>query len=561
MQTLSRLRTDLRLDKIRTRLGVVSTHGDSADAEYTADLSVRGAGTWHYTAHLQLAKSHGHWTVHWTPTDIHPQYAPGSRLTLERALSPRAPLLDRHDTPLFTTQEVVNVGLEPQRLGPHAASTIAALARILGVDGAALTKAVAAAKPSQFVPVITLRRPAYDKVKPRIYPLPGTVFTTSTAILPPTTGFARALLGTVGPATAEVLKAAGDAYAAGDMLGLSGLQAVFQRRLAGTPTTSVVVRGLQGELVDTLHTFPGRRGTPVRTTLDIATQEAAEAALAHEAKPAALVAADVRTGAILAVANTPDATSYDRALTGRYPPGSTFKLVTAYALLGAGVTPSSRIPCPATVDVGGRVFRNFEGETGSAATFADDFARSCNTAFIGASRRLSAPQLRQAAAAMGVGAAWRLPLDSFSGSIPAPADAVEQAADAIGQGRVEVSPLTLAMVAAAIAGGTPHAPVLVTEPTQQAVGAATPLDGSRLAALRSMMRRVVTSGTAAGAHLPAGTFGKTGTAEFGTDNPPKTHAWFVGYRGNVAFAVLVEGGGVGGEVAAPIAAAFLRRLH
>jgi len=68
------------------------------------------------------------------------------------------------------------------------------------------------------------------------------------------------------------------------------------------------------------------------------------------------------------------------------------------------------------------------------------------------------------------------------------------------------------------------------------------------------------SGTAAGAHLPAGTFGKTGTAEFGTDNPPKTHAWFVGYRGHVAFAVLVEGGGVGGEVAAPIAATFLRLL-
>jgi len=70
----------------------------------------------------------------------------------------------------------------------------------------------------------------------------------------------------------------------------------------------------------------------------------------------------------------------------------------------------------------------------------------------------------------------------------------------------------------------------------------------------------VTAGTAAGAHLPAGTYGKTGTAEFGADNPPKTHAWFVGYRGPVAFAVLVEGGGVGGEVAAPIAATFLRLL-
>jgi len=102
--------------------------------------------------------------------------------------------------------------------------------------------------------------------------------------------------------------------------------------------------------------------------------------------------------------------------------------------------------------------------------------------------------------------------------------------------------------------------MLVTQPAQQAAAGAQPLDSGRLAALRTMMRRVVTSGTAAGAHLPAGTLGKTGTAEFGADNPPQTHAWFVGYRRNVAFAMLVEGGGVGGRVAAPLAAAFLRLL-
>ena len=67
-------------------------------------------------------------------------------------------------------------------------------------------------------------------------------------------------------------------------------------------------------------------------------------------------------------------------------------------------------------------------------------------------------------------------------------------------------------------------------------------------------------GTAAGAGLPAGTLGKTGTAEFGNGNPPHTHAWFIGFRGNLAFAVIVEDGGVGGRVAAPRAAAFLNAL-
>ena len=81
-----------------------------------------------------------------------------------------------------------------------------------------------------------------------------------------------------------------------------------------------------------------------------------------------------------------------------------------------------------------------------------------------------------------------------------------------------------------------------------------------LATLRPMMRAVVTTGTAANVGFQAGVFGKTGTAEFGTSQNPRSHAWFVGYRGDLAFAVLVEGGGVGADASAPIANAFLRNL-
>ena len=87
-----------------------------------------------------------------------------------------------------------------------------------------------------------------------------------------------------------------------------------------------------------------------------------------------------------------------------------------------------------------------------------------------------------------------------------------------------------------------------------------PLDAAAVANLKAMMGLVVTQGTAAKAGLPAGTIGKTGTAEFGSDNPPKTHAWFIGARNGLAFAVLVEGGGLGGDVAAPLAARFLNAL-
>src|SRR4051812_36490649 len=321
MQTLTRLRTDLHIDHVTTQLGKVSSQSGSTSAEYTADIAIHGVGTWHYTATLQLEKASGHWQVHWATNDIHPQYTAGTRLMLERTLPTRAPLLDAHGQPIFTAREVVNVGLEKQRLGTHSASTIATVAHVLHVDAAGLTSAVAKATPTAFVPVITLRRPAYEAVKPRIYSLPGTVFTTGTQLLPPSTGFGRALLGTVGNATADIVKTSNGAYAAGDVVGLSGLQAALNKQLSGTAASSVVVRSADGQVVATLKTFPGSPGGPVRTTIDVATQTAAETALAHEAKPAALVAVDTRTGAILAAANTPDATSFDRALVGRYPPG------------------------------------------------------------------------------------------------------------------------------------------------------------------------------------------------------------------------------------------------
>ncbi len=87
------------------------------------------------------------------------------------------------------------------------------------------------------------------------------------------------------------------------------------------------------------------------------------------------------------------------------------------------------------------------------------------------------------------------------------------------------------------------------------------IDADVLLQLRQFMATVIQpGGTAAGAGLPPDVLGKTGTAEFGNANPPETHAWFIGYQGNLAFAVIVEGGGVGGQVAAPLAANFLNAL-
>lgn len=557
-QAITAMRTGLHVTSMKARATNVSTHGNAARATFSAWAGVAGLGVWAYTGRLSLARTDGRWRVHWRPDDLHPALTPTTHLAAVRTPPARAPIIDDRGRPLFTAQPVVNIGVEPSRLHRAKAQTLATLGRVLGIDVATVTAAVDAARPDEFVPVITLRRAAYEQVKPRIYALPGTVFTAATSMLPPTTGFARAVLGTVGPATADVLRQAGPDYLSGDALGLSGLQLAFQRRLAGTASGAVVVEDSAGRTLRTLHRFSGSPGQAVQVTLDQHVQQAAEDALGHESRPAALVAVDTATGRILAAANTPNSTSFDRALDGRYPPGSTFKVVTTYALLGTGMRPSSPLACPPAVTVDGRQFRNFEHEADTTATFASDFAHSCNTAFVGASRRLGHDALHTTGTTFGIGVPWSLPLASFSGSVPLPADAVEQAADAIGQGRVEVSPLGLALVAAAVGSGAVHPPRLLEAERPSTTAR---LDPARIATLRSLMHLVVTTGTAAGAGLPTATFGKTGTAEFGSANPPQTHAWFLGFRGHIAFCVLVEGGGVGGAVAAPIAATFLRHVR
>jgi cell division protein FtsI/penicillin-binding protein 2 len=116
----------------------------------------------------------------------------------------------------------------------------------------------------------------------------------------------------------------------------------------------------------------------------------------------------------------------------------------------------------------------------------------------------------------------------------------------------------MASVAAAVASGAWRQPFVVGSAKVSHA-----LPSNVTATLRTFMTGVVERGTAAGVGLPAGTAGKTGTAEYGTAPPggsPPTHAWFIGFRGTTAFAVVVEGGGFGGEVAAPIAATFLNAI-
>jgi cell division protein FtsI/penicillin-binding protein 2 len=510
---------------------------------------------------VPAANGHG-WQVKWSPTIIHPGLAAGDSLVADTVAPARGPILGAGDRPLVTEQPVVHVGVEPSRVKnlPQLAQQLATL---LQIDAESLTTRVKAAAPNAFVDVITLRQADYERLKPQLQPLPGTVFQTGQLPLAPTHDFARALLGTVGPVTADLIKQHPGRYHVGQDVGLSGIQEQYDQQLAGTEGLKVVLRRAAGSSAAdaTLLTVAAKPGQAVHTTLDPTIQAAADNALASQAKPSALVAIRVSTGDVLAVANGPNGGAFDLALTGQAPPGSTFKIVTTLALLEGGLQPDTPVACEPTLTVNGRTFHNAEHESFGLIPFHSDFAASCNTAFASLGPRLAPDSLQKAASSLGIGVPLKLGVPAYAGSVPVTTDPVDRAASTFGQGRILASPTAVTTAAASIARGARISPRLVLTGTA-AAATGTPLPAGPTATLRTLMREVVTSGTGTAlAGVPGlPVYGKTGTAEFGSGPNPPSHAWFTGWQGDIAFGVFVQGGEFGGDTAAPIAARFLTAL-
>jgi cell division protein FtsI/penicillin-binding protein 2 len=566
---LEQTAADLPDARLSADLGQVTVEDEQATVAWTATWDLTAAPDWSYDASLALEQVEDEWRVVAAPTVVHPELADGQHLEVVRSLPERAPITDAAGAPLFAPTEVVNVGVDRAQVTDLTALA-AALSAATGVAAEDIVADVEAAPAGQFVPVITLRRPDFEKIRAQVFDLPGAVFPTTTRLLAPTARFAEALLGRVGAATAEVIEESEEdgspRYADGDVLGLSGLQRVFQEQLTGIPgyTVSVVSTdastGDEGREIDALAPAPG---TPLQTTLVPAIQTAADAAVAGQTLPTHLVVVRPGTGEILAVSSNEPADA-GNALAGQFPPGSAMKTITATALLAAGtVTPDTPVACPGTTAVEGREFENQDQFDLGTVPFTEALAQSCNTTFIQQGLELPDPALAEAAASYGVGTDWELPVDIFSGSVPTDSTGTTKAANAIGQGQVLISPAQLALVAAGIASGTPAAPVEVVGADPAGEAPAGP-GQAVLDALRPMMRQVVLSGTATQLADRGEVFGKTGTAEYGSNTPPDAHGWFMGYQvggpaGDVAFAVLVEGG-QSSSVAVGVADAFLGAL-
>jgi cell division protein FtsI/penicillin-binding protein 2 len=552
--------TDLGVHQASFSPGTVATSGSTATEPFTERLALTGIGSVTIRSTLHLVQVQGHWLVNWSPATIAPPLRAGDQLSVQTTWPTRAAILGQDGAPLTTQGQVVTIGVEGARI--KNASAVQAALVAAGATATEASEAIAAAKvhPTYFEPVFTVSQARYNQLEPTIYPIPGTVFQAGSARSAITPGLAAGVVGTVGPITAQELGQLGAPYDATSVVGQTGLEQAYERQLAGQPGATVTVVNPSGTRVATLATLRSHPGTPVTTTIDPATQHAAEAALAGEQKSAALVAVNADTGNVLAAVSV-NAGGFDQAIDGGFPPGSTFKVITSTALITHGLTPRSAASCPTTATVDGEVFHNAEGEA-PVSTMLQAFTESCNTAFIQlATGHLTPPDFPAAASMLGLGRNLHLGLLAFDGSVPRPSDEADLAATSIGQGRVLMSPLSMAMVAAAADTGTVRSPQLVTGASAGAAGTTSTLPSDVVSDLHEMMASVVASGTAAGQGLPAGTYAKTGTAEYGTTSPLKIDAWLMGFKGNVAFACLVvNSNGNGGPTCGPIVAQFLDDL-
>jgi cell division protein FtsI/penicillin-binding protein 2 len=538
-------------------MGKIHQSGGVATAQFTASVDLGQDGApWNYDGRFTLRREGQGWKIVWSPSVINPGLRPGLRLAVISTTRHRMPVLDAEGQPLQTPSTAFEVGVRPDRLKDPAA-TAGTLGHITGIEPSEVLGWILAARRGPFLELVTFRPAQYHRLAHQLRKVPGLISRRRQVLL--FNSIAPAVVGSVGAEASTALRDAGIAYRPGATIGLSGLQSRYQSYLVGTPRTEVVAETDSGRTVRVLKTWPGRPPAAVHTTIDASVQQAAARAVAGAPGSAAIVAMQASTGRILAVANrkAPRMPSID-PLAGRYPPGGAFTIISTEALLANGVAVNTAIPCYPVNSVGGQNFRNVPPQAKPDATFAGDFARSCVTAFSGLSQRLSPAELSKAAAGFGFGRVWQLPLPGFSGSVGTAHGVAQLAAATIGQGNVRVSPLTMAGVAAQVATGTWHEPSLVTRPRDAEQSRQSPFAMTTLDSLRSLMRSAVASGAARGANVSGRpVYGQVGTTVLSSGKQRRWATWFVGYRGDIAFAVL-EFSGSPGTSAAPLAASFLR---
>ena len=476
--------------------------------------------TWSYDGQLNMARNEGNWEVRWSATGLHPKLGEHQTFALRADAPRRASVNERGGTDVLVPGNLYHFALDAKAAGASLMTTATAVVDALRPFDNTLDPQRLAEQASSSpgpLSLITLRQSDRDQVAAVLGERPGLVITPQAELLPTDDHFAPAIIG-------EVKKAVVD-----DLDGQAGWR--------------VVTVNQNGVDIDVLNEVPGAPAPSVTISLDRAVQNAAQDAVnGIGGRKAMIVAIKPSTGEILAVAQNADADADGpTATTGLYPPGSTFKIITAGAAIERDMaTPNTLLGCPGTIDIGHRTIPNYGGFDLGTVPMSRAFASSCNTTFAELASQMPPRGLTQAAAQYGIGADYKIEgIDTVTGSVPPTVNVTERTEDGFGQGKVLVSPFGMAMAAATVAAGKTPVPQLIEGRPTAVTGDTSPITPKMLDGLRPMMQLVVTNGTAKDLNGMGDVRGKTGEAEFNGGS----HAWFAGYRGDMAFAALIVGGG------------------
>ena len=474
---------------------------------------------WTYDGQLNMVRDEGRWEVRWSATGLHPRLGEHQTFALRADAPPRASVNERGGTDVLVPGNLYHYALDAKSAGgalmPTAQAVVDALRPFDNtLDPQRLAEQASSSKDP--LSLITLRQSDHDRVAGAIGALPGVVVTPQAELLPTDDSFAPDIVSQVKKAVVDELD--------GD---------------AGWRVVSVNQNGAD---VDVLNEVPSAPAPSVTISLDREVQNAAQGAVNTTGKKAMIVVIKPSTGEILAVAQNAAADSEGPlATTGLYPPGSTFKIITAGAAIDRDMaTPNTLLACPGTMDIGQRIVPNYGGFDLGTVPMSRAFASSCNTTFAELASRMPPRALTVAAAQYGIGPDYQIEgINTVSGSVPPTVNLAERTEDGFGQGKVLVSPFGMALAAATVAVGKTPVPQLIEGRQTVITGDSTPITPKMLDGLRPMMRLVVTNGTAKDLDGSGDVRGKTGEAEFNGGS----HAWFAGYRGDMAFSALIVGGG------------------
>lgn len=596
------------LKKLHFEILSTLTNIASAQAAYRITLETNLLGQITRETAMNLTLEKGQWRIQWEEGMILPDLRGGNQLALDYKVPARGNIYARDGYPMATTADAIALGMVPAQFENSGESNVLTeLSRLTGIPSDWIKSLYGDRYPDEYIPVGETTQDEFGSRSSSLSQLPGfqwkayrSRFYSDSGLAPHITGYMLSIF----PEELEDYQRQG--YRGDERVGKRGLEKWGESYLTGTKGVSLYVTDPAGNIVTRLAQTEPKPAYSLYTTIDPNLQIQAQRAI--NGFTGAVVVLERDTGRVLAMAssptfdpnffipenlnylglgkllNSPGTPLVNRAAESGYPLGSVFKIVSTAAALETGVfQPDSTYECGHFyTELPGYRLKDWtydkELNPSGKLTLLEGLMRSCNPWFYHIGFVLAdtgnAKKLTEMARAFGLGIPTGIEqIAEFGGNMPDPQSQEETVFLAIGQDKIQVTPLQVAGMMAAIGnGGTLYRPQVIekiTDPDGKAIVTFAPIERNKLPVtpenltlIQETLRRVVSDGRGTAVRAFSGlsipVYGKTGTAETGIDGQP--HAWFGAYtdakrenKPDIAIAVIAEYAGEGSEIAAPIA--------